>query len=164
MAIQKSDGMDAVNNFPSKFITVFCVGTVATGDVVMIDTSVNRALSQTTDAFGFSVKKAAATDNLSTAVGIACEAILSLPSGITGFYIKIQYAGFCTLPTCEAGTGITVGTFVGSSNATQGAIQEFAGATAVTGAVAPFAFCVDAYTAATNDGAIIILDKGFFNA
>jgi len=158
MAIQKSDGMDAVNNFPSKFITVYSTTAIAAGEVAMIDTSANRALSQTTDAFGFSVKKATATDNLSTAVGIATQTLTAAG------YLQIQYAGFCTLPTCEAGTGITVGTFVGSSATTQGAIQEFAGATAVTGSVAPFAFCVDAYTAATNDGAIIILDKGFFNA
>ena len=158
MAIQKSDGVDAVNNFPSKFITVYSTTAVAVGEVVMIDTSVNRALSQTSDAYGLSVKKATATDNLSTAVGIATQTLTGAG------YLQIQYAGFCTLPTCEAGTGITVGTFVGSSAATQGAIQEFSGATAVTGSVAPFAFCVDAYTAGTNDGAIIILDKGFFNA
>jgi hypothetical protein len=158
MAIQKSDGVDAVNNFPSKFISVYSTTAVAKGDVVMIDTSVNRALSQTSDAFGLSVKKATATDNLSTAVGIATQTITAAD------YVQIQYAGFCTLPTCEAGTGITVGKFVGSSAATQGAIQEFSDATAVTGAVAPFAFCVDAYTAGTNDGAIVILDKGFFNA
>lgn len=164
MAIQKVDGVDAYNNFPSKFITVFCVGTVAIGDVVMLDFSVNRNPLQSTDAFGFSVKKATATANLSTAVGIACEAITALPAGVTGFYIKIQYAGYCALPTCEAGTTITVGKFVGSSDATVGTIQEFTDATAVTGAVAPFAICVDAYSAATNDGAIIILDKGFFNA
>ena len=158
MAIQKSDGVDAVNNFPSKFITVYSTTAVAVGEVVMIDTSVNRALSQTSDAYGLSVKKATATDNLSTAVGIATQTLTGAG------YLQIQYAGFCTLPTCEAGTGITVGTFVGSSAATQGAIQEFSGASAVTGSVAPFAFCVDAYTAGTNDGAIIILDKGFFNA
>jgi len=158
MAIQKIDGVDAVNNFPSKFISVYSTTAVAKGDVVMIDTSVNRALSQTSDAFGLSVKKATATDNLSTAVGIATQTITAAD------YVQIQYAGFCTLPTCEAGTGITVGKFVGSSAATQGAIQEFSDATAVTGAVAPFAFCVDAYTAGTNDGAIVILDKGFFNA
>ena len=158
MAIYKSDGVDAVNNFPAKFITVYSTTAVATGEVVMIDTSANRAKDQTADAFGLSVKKATATDNLSTAVGIANQTLTAAG------YLQIQYAGFCTLPTCEAGTGITVGTFVGSSATTQGAIQEFAGATAVTGSVAPFAFCVDAYTAATNDGAIIILDKGFFNA
>lgn len=158
MAIQKSDGVDAVNNFPSKFITVYSTTAVAVGEVVMIDTSVNRALSQTSDAYGLSVKKATATDNLSTAVGIATQTLTGAG------YLQIQYAGFCTLPTCEAGTGITVGKFVGSSAATQGAIQEFSDATAVTGAVAPFAFCVDAYTAGTNDGAIVILDKGFFNA
>lgn len=158
MAIQKIDGVDAVNNFPSKFISVYSTTAVATGEVVMIDVSVNRALSQTSDAYGLSVKKATATDNLSTAVGIATQTITAAG------YVQIQYAGFCTLPTCEAGTGITVGKFVGSSAATQGAIQEFSDATAVTGAVAPFAFCVDAYTAGTNDGAIVILDKGFFNA
>ena len=158
MAIYKSDGVDAVNNFPAKFITVYSTTAVATGEVVMIDTSVNRAKDQTSDAFGLSVKEATATDNLSTAVGIATQTLTAAG------YLQIQYAGFCTLPTCEAGTGITVGKFVGSSAATQGAIQEFTDATAVTGAVAPFAFCVDAYTAGTNDGAIVILDKGFFNA
>ena len=158
MAIQKIDGVDAVNNFPAKFISVYSTTAVAAGEVVMIDVSVNRAASQVSDAFGLSVKKATATDNLSTAVGIATQTITAAG------YVQIQYAGFCTLPTCEAGTGITVGKFVGSSAATQGAIQEFSDATAVTGAVAPFAFCVDAYTAGTNDGAIVILDKGFFNA
>lgn len=163
MAIYKSDGVDAVNVFPSKFITVFCVGTVAVGDVVTLDFTVNRSTNQSTDAFGLSVKKAAATANLSTAVGVACEAITSLPAGVTGQYVKIQYAGLCTSVTCEAGTTISVGKFVGTSDATAGRVQEFTDATALTGAVAPFAICVDAYSADTNDGAIIILDKGVFN-
>ena len=157
MAIQKVDGVDAYNNFPSKFITVYSTTAVAAGEVVMLDFSVNRNPLQSTDAFGFSVKKATATANLSTAVGVATQTILAAG------YVQIQYAGFCALPTCEAGTTITVGKFVGSSDATAGAIQEFTDATAVTGAVAPFAICVDAYSAATNDGAIVILDKGYFN-
>lgn len=156
MAIQKADGVDAYNNFPSKFIKVYCTGAVNAGDVVELDFSATRALLQSTDAVGLSVKKAAATANLPFACGVAAETISAAG------YVQIQYAGYNSAVRCELAAGITLGQFVGTDNTAAGRVQAFSG-TNRSDSADYFAFCVDAFTADTADGAIIILDKGFFN-
>jgi len=156
MAIQKIDGVDAVNNFPSKFISVYSTTAVAKGDVVMIDFSATRSLNQTVDAFGLSVKKATATANTPFACGVATQTITAAD------YVQIQYAGFNNTVTCELAAGITLGQFVGTDNTAAGRVQAFSG-TNRSDSADYFAVCVDAFTADTADGAIIIFDKGYFN-
>lgn len=156
MAIQKSDGMDAYNNFPSKFITVYSTTAVAVGDVVEIDFSATRSPLQGTDAFGFSVKKATASANNPMACGVATQTIAAAN------YVQIQYAGYNAGCLCEAAGGITLGQFVGTDDTASGRVQPFSGNRTATSDY--FAVCVDAFTASTVDGAVIIFDKGFFNA
>jgi hypothetical protein len=151
MAIYKSDGVDGVLATPNKFIEVYCSTAVTRGDVVVLALDANFATN------GLTVARAGATANLSRACGIAMETISA-----AGF-VQIQYAGFNELATAEAGSGgILVNGLVGTA-ATAGKIEDFTDATAVTGAVAPFAICARAYTAGDDDGAIIIFDKGYFN-
>ena len=158
MAIQKADGVDAYNNFPSKSIKVYCTAAVTAGQVVELDFSATRSPLQTTDAFGLSVKPAAGTANLPFACGVALETI-----GAAG-YVQVQYAGYNNLVTCEAAGGISLGSFVGTDDTNAGRVQSF-GAPPVTrtSSVDYFAVCVDAFTAGAADGAILIFDKGYFN-
>jgi len=156
MAIQKVDGVDAYNNFPEKFITVYSTTAVATGDVVEIDFSATRSPLQGTDAVGLSVKKATASGNNPMACGVASQTIAAAG------YVQIQYAGFNASCTCEAAAGITLGQFVGTDNTAAGRVQAFSG-TNRSDTADYFAVCVDAFTANTADGAIIIFDKGYFN-
>jgi hypothetical protein len=156
MAIYKSDGVDAVNVFPSKFITVYCTGAVNAGDVVELDFSATRSTNQSTDAFGISVKKAAATGNLPFACGVAAATLTAAG------YVQIQYAGYCNTVTPDA--AIAAGLPVGTDGATAGRIQAYTGNVSDTAGF--FGVVVDAYVtgAGTNDGAIFLFDKGFFNA
>jgi hypothetical protein len=156
MAIQKADGVDAYNNFPSKSIKVYCTAAVTAGQVVELDFSATRSPLQSVDAFGLSVKPAAATANLPFACGVALETITAAG------YVEVQYAGYTNLVTCEAASGITLGQFVGTDNTAAGRVQAFSG-TNRSDSADYFAFCVDAFTANLADGAIIIIDKGFFN-
>ena len=152
MAIYKFDGVDGVLATPNKFIEVFCSSTVTRGDVVVL------ALDGNFGTNGLTVAKAGATANLSRACGVAMETLSTANN-----FVQIQYAGLNELATAESGSGgITVNGLVGTA-ATAGKIEDFTGATAVTGAVAPFAICARAYTAGAADGAIIIFDKGYFN-
>jgi hypothetical protein len=155
MAIQKADGVDAYNNFPSKFIKVYCTAAVNAGDVVELDFSATRSPLQGTDAVGLSVVKCPVGDNRPFACGVATETIA------TAGYVQVQYAGYNASVTPDA--AIALGTFVGSDGATAGRIQAFTGNVSATAGY--IGFVVDAYVAGagTNDGAIIILDKGFFN-
>ena len=77
-------------------------------------------------------------------------------------YVQIQYAGYCNSVTPDA--GIAVGLPVGTDAATAGRIQAFTGNVSATAGF--FGVVVDAYVtgAGTNDGAIFLIDKGFFNA
>lgn len=155
MAIYKSDGVDAVNVFPGKFITVYCTGAVSKGDVVELDFTATRSTDQTVDAFGISVKKAAATDNLPFACGVATATLTAAG------YVQIQYAGYNNSVTPDA--AIAAGLPVGTDAGTAGRIQAFTGNVSAT--AGSFGVVVDAYVAGagTNDGAIFIFDKGFFN-
>ena len=157
MAIQKADGVDAYNNFPSKFIKVYCTGAVNAGDVVELDFTATRSPLQSTDAVGLSVVKCpnGGGGNRPFACGVATETISAAG------YVQVQYAGYNAAVTPDA--AIAVGTFVGGDDTTAGRVQAFTGNVSATAGY--IGFVVDAYVAGagTNDGAIIILDKGYFN-
>lgn len=166
MAIHKADGVDAYNNFPSKFIEVFCKipngESLSVGDVVVLDFTLTRSPLQTTDAYGLTVVRAGATANLPFACGVACTAVPLNSTGATIYVpIQVQYAGYNSTVRCELAAGIVLGDLVGTDNTNAGRVQAFTGNRSATADY--FAFCVDAFTADTADGAIIIVDKGFFN-
>lgn len=151
MAIYKTDGVDGVLATPNKFIEVYCSSAAITrGDVVVL------ALDSSFATNGITVAKAGATGNLALACGIAMETLTAAGP------LQIQYAGFNELATCEAAGGITVNAFVGTDNTAAGRVQPFGSANR-TDAVDYFAVCARAYTAGAADGALLIIDKGFFN-
>lgn len=174
MAIQKADGVDAYNNFPSKFIKVFCRmpnggAAVAVGDVVVLDFTLPRVPLQassipgtTIDAYGLTVTRAGGTANLALACGVACEAIAANSSGADTYVaLQVQYAGYND--AVVAASAISSGIFVGTS-ATAAQIDDFAVARTDVAdylgiCVKPFTLVAGVYT----DGAIFIVDKGFFN-
>jgi hypothetical protein len=167
MAIQKADGVDAYNNFPSKFIKVYCRmpaggAAVAIGDVVVLDTTIDRALLQTSDAYGLTVTRAGATANLPLACGVACEAIpANTTAADTYVLLQIQYAGYND--AVVAASAVATGLFVGTS-ATAAQVDDFT--VARTNLADYFAVCVKPFTLVAGvytDGALLIVDKGFFN-
>lgn len=150
MAIYKTDGVDGVLATPNKFIEVYCSSAAITrGDVVVL------ALDSSFATNGLTVAKAGATANLARACGIAMETLTAAGP------LQIQYAGFNELATCETGGGgVAVNALVGTA-ATAGQIEDFA--VARTNLADYFAVCARAYTAGAADGALLIVDKGFFN-
>ena len=164
MAIQKADGVDAYNNFPSKFIEVYCRvpngASLSVGNVVVLDTTADRSVDQVADPYGFVVTKAAATNNLPLALGVACSAVPLNSTGAAIYVlVQVQYAGYNDAVVSDG--AISRGAFIGTDGATAGAVQAFSG-TNRSDSADYFGVCVKEFTT-TTDGAIIILDKGFFN-
>lgn len=150
MAIHKVDGVDGNNVYPRKFIKLQASDTSGTrGQSLMVDTA------DTTNGAGMSVKIADAEDSR-LACGIA-DTTWSAAGPI-----RVQVAGWNDLATADSGAGITIGDNVGTgTGGGNGRIQTVAG---WTDTVNPFALCVNAFTASTADGVILITDKGWFAA
>tara|TARA_R100000458_G_scaffold56900_1_gene62343 strand:+ start:1337 stop:2002 length:666 start_codon:yes stop_codon:yes gene_type:complete len=87
MAIHKVDGVDGVNNFPKKFVTLYASEAITKGDLVALD------LSDSTNGVGASIRPAdVATDATAgggqpIALGFATEGVAA------GAYCKVQTAG-----------------------------------------------------------------------
>jgi hypothetical protein len=100
MAIHKVDGVDGVNNFPRKFVTLYASEAVTKGDLVALD------LSNSTNGVGASIRPAdVATDATAgggqpIALGFATEA------AAVGAYCKVQTAGKFTDANVHANTVI----------------------------------------------------------
>ena len=98
MAIHKVDGVDGVNNFPRKFVTLYASEAVTKGDLVALD------LSDSTNGVGASIRPAdVATDATAgggqpIALGFATEA------AAVGAYCKVQTAGKFTDANVHADT------------------------------------------------------------
>ena len=90
MAIHKIDGVDGTNNFPKKFVTLYCTGAVTKGDWVVLD------LSDTTNGRGASVKKSG-TSLDPTAFGVATETKTAAGN------LVVQTAGLCTFALLTSG-------------------------------------------------------------
>lgn len=153
MAVLKNDGVDGIIAHPTKEAVLRATGAITAGDCVLIDTGASAALKS---EYGeeFLVKSSDADDS-PLAVGIALETV-SAPAAGSTVEVKVRTAGFIDTPT---GVGIiALGAQVGSS-ATTGNIKT---AAAPTAALAPFAICLDAYTAGNADGKILIIDKGLY--
>ena len=144
MAVHKIDGVDGVNHFPKKFVTLTATAAITKGNVVMIDTGT------TTNGAGMHVKKTDAADD-QLQIGVAAETVTA-----SGAAIKIQVAGYngdCT----DSGSAIAAGLLVGCDTA--GLVEIVSDQTATT---KYFAVCVDAFTAGAADVAIMIVDHGFY--
>tara|TARA_R100001443_G_scaffold78059_2_gene85285 strand:- start:3194 stop:3649 length:456 start_codon:yes stop_codon:yes gene_type:complete len=150
MSILKRDGGNGVIAYPKKIVSALANGTIAVGNVVKVETDVSADPDPDTyGAAGF-VVTVTAENNSPLACGVAVTAAAD------GEVVQIQVSGFnstCT-PISEA---IAIGSTVGS--AASGEIRE---GDTHSNTAQPFAVCVNDFTSATADGAILIIDKGWF--
>ena len=146
MAIHKIDGVDGVNNFPKKFVTLYCSAAITKGDWVVID------ISDTTNGRGGSVKKFAGGSSLdATAFGVATETKTAAGN------LKIQTAGLCDFAL------MTGSVASGSALACDGATAGAASAAAGGDAAAPCGIYVGAAgSAAAASNLVLIADQGYF--
>jgi hypothetical protein len=154
MSVFKADGVDGHNANLVKTVTLWATDAIVIGDCVMIDTAVVLY------GYGYAVKQSD-TINSPLAAGIALQTVTGTPTAPQ--QIKVQYAGpvgdtaldpaFLATPTASG--IIAAGGTVGSGAA--GVVRP----SASTG-INHFAVCLDAYSGATTDGAIIIIDKGWY--
>lgn len=158
MAILKTDGVDGHIAYTRKTARLRATGAITAGDCVIVDTAALAALK--TEFGEFILVKASNAADSPLAVGIALQTVAAPAAGATR-EVLVQTAGqIGTLddnpPTATGAIGL--GLLVGSA-----AAGDIKPAAAPTGALFPFAVCVTAYTGATTDGAIVIMDKGWYN-
>tara|TARA_R110002020_G_scaffold50942_6_gene144422 strand:- start:533 stop:982 length:450 start_codon:yes stop_codon:yes gene_type:complete len=149
MSVHKIDGVDGVNHFPKKFVTLYSVDTAVTaGDWMKIHPT------DTTNGLGGSVTNAIATasDGLQSAliVGVSTETITAAGN------IVIQIAG--KYENANVTTGLTVGMALTVTNANAGrAVQYISSTHTDTG---PCGVLLE--EAAANLGDVMIINQGFF--
>ena len=154
MAIHKIDGVDGVNNFPKKFVTLHALAGVTQGDILMIESD-----STVTDADknGIGASVVAATCAGTTGaegfliVGVAAETTTAAGP------VKIQTAGKFENANCHTDVIRFDGIVVLNGTAGQGVAYS-----ATTTLTMPFAVALEdaASTGAATD--IMIMDRGFF--
>ena len=147
MAIHKIDGVDGTNNFPKKFVTLYCTSTSITkGDWVVLD------LADTTNGRGASVKKSGAALD-PTAFGVATETLTAAGN------LVVQTAGLCTFALLD--TGVSPGEPLVCDNVA-GAASLFAGGDAASpcGIYISDDGSSDGVAAASNR--VMITDQGYF--
>ena len=146
MAIHKSDGVDGVNNFPKKFVTLYCSAAITKGDWVVIDRD------NTENGRGGSVKKFEGVGSLdASAFGVATETKTAAGNLI------IQTAGLCDFALMVA--NVSVGAALVCDGSTAGAASAYAGGDAA----APCGIYVNnATSAAAASNLVLITDQGYF--
>ena len=145
----KRDGQNGQIAYPKKIVTVLANGAITLGDVVKVET--DPAASPDPDVYGAAgfVVTVTAESGSPLACGVAMETVAD------GEAVQIQVAGFNA--TCTSFEAIDIGDSCdGSAN---GDVRETDTASAT---VQPFAVCVNDFAGTTNDGAILIIDKGWF--
>tara|TARA_R100000353_G_scaffold67220_2_gene52292 strand:+ start:566 stop:1057 length:492 start_codon:yes stop_codon:yes gene_type:complete len=100
MAIHKVDGVDGTNNFPKKFVRLYCTGTVTKGDWVRIDLDSSDASKNGLGATVEQVPAAASSEGDALVCGVATETLTA--SG----YLKVQTAGLYGDGTQGGGAGV----------------------------------------------------------
>lgn len=143
MPVSRRDSMGSNNDTHVRRVSLYATAAVTAGQVAMINTS------DTTYGAGFSCKLSDASDS-PLAFGVFTQTTTA-----AGF-VEVQVGGYNSTPT-DSGSGISAAANVGS--AASGAVKSLGSPSAT---VWPFAVCVDAFTASTADGAIMINDKGWY--
>jgi predicted RecA/RadA family phage recombinase len=149
MAVMKRDGGNGVIAYPKNIYTALANGAITAGDVVKVETDTSADPDPDTyGAAGFVVAPTAES-NSALVVGVA------VTSAADGEEVQVQTSGF--IDTCTSAEAIGIGDMVGGS--ANGDIRQWdtEGATSQ-----PFGVCVNAFAGTTNDGAILIIDKGWF--
>lgn len=145
----KRDGQNGVIAYPKKIVTALANGVITLGDVVMVET--DPTASPDPDVYGaagFVVKSSDAVDS-PLACGIAIE------GATDGNPVQIQVAGFNA-------TGTSTGAIALNAMAGSGAGGDISPWATESATAQPFAVCVNAFAGTTNDGAVLIIDKGWF--
>ena len=150
MAIHKVDGVDGVDHFPKKFVTLYGTAAITKGDWVMLD------LTDSTNGLGGSVVTAAATANGEQLVlGVAAETISAAGS------IKIQTAG--KFEDAAVGTSVAIGESLVVSAATgSGAGWAVAYVASDVAPICGIALQTEPGGGGTNTADVMILDQGMF--
>lgn len=148
MPIYNADAL-GVTDKNEQIITLWCEGAVTIGDVVMIDPTI------TTYGLGFAVEQADEEDS-PLACGIARNTLTA-----SGF-LQVQYRGTTSLATADSGGAIGLKAAIGSG--TGGGDGRCQSLTASSATQQPFAVCLDAFTAGTADGTLMLIDRGFFKS
>ena len=148
MAVHKIDGVDGVDNFPKKFVTLYGTAAITKGSWVMLD------LTDSTNGLGGSVVTAAATANgEQLAFGVAAETTTAAGN------IKIQTAG--KFEDATVGTPVAIGeSLVVSTGSGAGRAVTY-----VASDVAPIcgiALESEPGGGGTNTADVMIIDQGYF--
>ena len=150
MAVHKIDGVDGVDNFPKKFVTLYGTAAITKGSWVMLD------LTDSTNGLGGSVVTAAATANgEQLAFGVAAETTTAAGN------IKIQTAG--KFEDATVGTPVAIGESLVVSAATGSGAGR--AVTYVASDVAPIcgiALESEPGGGGTNTADVMIIDQGYF--
>lgn len=150
MSVLKLDGANGAIAYPKKFITAFANGAIAVGDVVKVETDTSADPDPDTYGAGGFIVTETAESNSPLACGVAITAAAD------GQLVQVQVAGFNN--ACTAAEAIAIGdTVSGSASGGVRKCDSIGGET-----VFPFAVCVNAFTSGQADGAILIMDKGWF--
>jgi len=151
MSVLKLDGANGVIAYPKKIVTALANGAIAVGNVVKVETDTTADPDPDTyGAAGF-VVTVTAESNSPLACGVAVTAAAD------GRPVQIQVAGFNDTPEIVTGDTAAIGTMVGGS--ASGEIRAWDTEAADE---QPFAVVVSAFTDGAADGAILIIDKGWF--
>tara|TARA_R100000315_G_C5207558_1_gene122830 strand:- start:363 stop:815 length:453 start_codon:yes stop_codon:yes gene_type:complete len=149
MGVLKRDGGNGVIAYPKKIVTCLANGTIAVGQVVKIET--DNTATPDPDTYGYTfVVTATAESNSPLACGVAVTAAADAEE------VQIQVAGFNS--DCTAAEAIAIGATV--SGSASGQLRDCDALDDET--VFPFGVCVNAITSGQSDGAILIMDKGWF--
>jgi hypothetical protein len=142
MAIYKKDGVDGVNHYPKKFVTLYAAAAITKGDWVAFN-------ADTTEGLGGSVSQAAGVSTVGNggAFGVATETVTG-----TG-PITIQTAGFCDFAAVDSSCDINIRMCGPIGTAGQAGLV----AAATFGAV-----CVGLAADVSNVGSVMIIDQGYF--
>ena len=147
MAIHKIDGVDGVDNFPKKIVTLYANAIVTKGDWVKID------IGNAENGRGASVMTTAA-GSVNQAFGVALETVAA------GSNVRIQTAGLNDAALMLASQ--TAGTALICDGGTAGAASTFGAdeAAAPCGIYVSSDGSTASVAAATNR--VLIIDQGYF--
>jgi len=157
MAIHKIDGVDGVNHFPKKFVTLYGTAAIAKGDWVLID------VSDSTNGLGASVKKTTGGTAAGEpgVFGVATEAITAAGN------IKIQTAGKYGDETLGGGANVhtdaAAGKGLGAGNGGGAGTVNLMDAAVTDSAVVGISLnAAGAGSYGANECTVLIIDQGYF--
>ena len=158
MAVHKIDGVDGVNHFPKKFVTLYGTAAITKGAWVALN------LSDTTNGLGASV----VTAPMSTAAGDPLVFGVATETTAAAGIITIQTAGRYGDDTTGGGAmtdgNITAGLPLAAGNdGSAGQIDQYEAGTHTNSGIVGIALSADdAGDYGANEATVMIIDLGYF--